>query len=159
MDTPENRIAQPEAFVKAKILNRVIAKSIDFLILAALLEIIPTAGYFAGLAYLLVGDGLFEGRSVGKKLIGTRVVLCESGQACSFRESIIRNFIFAIGYVIYGILRIIPLIGPFFAIVIMVIILVLESLIMLGNDKGMRLGDELAQTHVVEEAVTVEVIN
>ncbi len=159
MNTSESHTEQQEAFTKAKILNRVIAKSIDFLIMAALLEIIPKAGYFIGLAYLLIGDGLFEGRSAGKKLIGTRVVLRETGQPCSFRESIIRNFIFAIGYMIYGILRIVPLIGPFFAIIIMVIILALESLIMLGNEKGMRLGDELAGTRVVEGAVTVEVTN
>ncbi len=159
MDTPESHTEQQGTFIKAKILNRAIAKSIDFLILAALLEIIPKAGYFIGLAYLLIGDGLFEGRSAGKKLIGARVVLCETGQPCSFRESIIRNFIFAIGYMIYGILRIIPLIGPFFAVIVMVIILALESLIMLGNEKGMRLGDELAGTQVVEGAVTVEVTN
>ena len=30
---------------------------------------------------------------------------------------------------------------------------------MLGNEKGMRLGDEIARTHVVEEALTVEVTN
>ncbi|HLA50357.1 MAG TPA: hypothetical protein VJ000_04130, partial [Thermodesulfovibrionia bacterium] len=62
-------------------------------------------------------------------------------------------------YIIFGILRVIPLIGSFFSIIIMVIILSLESLIMLGNEKGMRLGDEIAMTQVVEEALTVEVTN
>jgi len=161
MNISENQAAESQSvgITKAAILNRVIAKSIDFLIIAALLEIIPRAGYFIGLAYLLIGDGLFEGRSLGKRLIGPRVILCETGKACSFRESIIRNFIFAIGYIIFGILRVIPLIGSFFSIIIMVIILSLESLIMLGNEKGMRLGDEIAMTQVVEEALTVEVTN
>ena len=95
MNISENQAAESQSvgITKAAILNRVIAKSIDFLIIAALLEIIPRAGYFIGLAYLLIGDGLFEGRSLGKRLIGTRVILCETGKACSFRESIIRNFI------------------------------------------------------------------
>ena len=61
MNISENQAAESQSvgITKAAILNRVIAKSIDFLIIAALLEIIPRAGYFIGLAYLLIGDGLF----------------------------------------------------------------------------------------------------
>ncbi|MBI4654210.1 MAG: RDD family protein [Nitrospirae bacterium] len=129
--------------VKANLLNRVIAKGIDFIIVGALAEIIPKIGYFAGMVYLLISDGLFEGRSVGKRIIGLKVILQETMQACTFRESVIRNFLFAVGYVLIAV----PLIGFIFP----VIILIFESLLMIGNEKGMRFGDEIAKTQVIEE--------
>lgn len=150
MNISENRPDQKE-LTKAKILNRIIAKAIDFIIIGALLEIIPRVGYFAGLAYLLIGDGLFEGRSIGKRLIKLKVVLYETRKICGFRESAIRNFTFAIGYILFGILRGIPFMGLIFSIIALVVILLFESLLMIGNDKGMRFGDELAKTQVIEE--------
>ena len=153
MDIQESS-ADNKVLVKAGILNRVIAKAIDFIIVWALwasLEIISTVGFFAGLAYLFIGDGLFAGRSIGKRLIGLRVVLYESGGICSFRESVIRNFIFAAGYILFGILWGIPFIGKIISIVILIVIMLFESLVMLGNEKGMRFGDEIARTQVVEE--------
>ncbi len=145
MNVSENRPDQSQSFgiIKAKVLNRITAKAIDFIIIGALLETIPRVGYFAGLAYLLIGDGLFEGRSIGKRLIRLKVVLYETKKICSFRESVIRNFIFAAGYILMAI----PLIGFIFPI----LILFFESLLMIGNDKGMRFGDELAKTQVIEE--------
>jgi len=130
--------------IKAKILNRVIAKSIDFIIIGALLEAIPKIGYFAGVAYLLIADGLFEGRSVGKRLMGLKVVLYETGGFCTLRASIIRNFTFVVGYILMRI----PLIGFIFPLVV----LFFESMILIGDEKGMRLGDEIARTQVVEES-------
>ncbi|MBI5026137.1 MAG: RDD family protein [Nitrospirae bacterium] len=132
-----------EGLTKASILNRTIAKTIDFIIVGALLETIPKVGYFAGLTYLLICDGLFDGRSIGKRLIGLKVVNPEAMSACGFRESIIRNFPFAVGYI----LMVIPLIGFIFP----AIILTLEGLLMIGSSTGMRLGDELAKTQVIEE--------
>lgn len=129
--------------VKANLLNRVIAKGIDFIIVGALAEIIPKIGYFAGMVYLLISDGLFEGRSVGKRIIGLKVILQETMQACTFRESVIRNFLFAVGYILIAV----PLIGFIFP----VIILIFEGLLMIGNEKGMRFGDEIAKTQVIDE--------
>ncbi|MEF9476358.1 MAG: RDD family protein [Candidatus Mariimomonas ferrooxydans] len=128
---------------KAKILNRIVAKAIDFIIIGALLETIPGAGYYAGLAYLLMGDGLFGGRSIGKRLIRLKVVLYETGDIGSYKESIIRNFTFAAGYI----LMVIPLIGFIFPL----IIFFFEGLLMIGNERGMRFGDELVKTQVIEE--------
>lgn len=130
---------------RANMLNRIIAKGIDFIIAGALFEIIPKIGYFAGMSYLLICDGLFEGRSVGKRIIGLKVVLQETrnDNACTFRESVIRNFPFAVGYI----LMMLPLIGFIFP----VIILLLEGLLMIGDEKGMRFGDEIAKTQVIEE--------
>ena len=137
-----------EGLAKANSLNRVIAKAIDFLIVGALLEILPKVGYFAGIVYLLICDGLFEGRSIGKRLIGLEVVVRDTRQACSFRESILRNFHFGIGLMLMKI----PLIG----ILIALIILGFEGLLMIGDHKGIRLGDEIAKTQVVEERLRAE---
>lgn len=140
---------------KARILNRIIARTIDFIIVGALLETIPKIGYFAGMTYLLIADGLFDGRSVGKRLIGLKVILyttdTNTNLACGFKESIIRNFSFAIGYILFGILGNIPLIGWILSIIVPVVILLFEGLIMVGSEDGMRLGDEFAKTQVVEE--------
>ena len=133
-------------FKRAGLLLRAIAKTLDFIIIAAVGEVIPKAGFFAGLAYLLIGDGLFEGRSLGKKLIGLRVVSADTGESCSFRDSILRNSIFGIGYLLY----LIPWLGWIF----IVIVIVFEFIVLLGSKDGMRLGDEIAKTKVV--AVTTD---
>ncbi len=142
MDTAEG-YSDRTGHMKAKILNRLIAKTVDFIIIGALLEMIPRVGFFAGLTYLLIGDGLFDGRSLGKKIIKLKVIIHGSGHVCSFRESIIRNFPFAIGYILMKI----PLIGFIFPLVVVIF----EGLLILGNEKGMRLGDELAGTRVLED--------
>ncbi len=153
MTNSEESFNEQEGLAKAGILNRIIARTIDFIIVGALLEIIPKIGFFAGITYLLIADGLFDGRSIGKWLIRLRVILRNSNTnvACGFKESIIRNFPFAAGYILFGILKGIPLIGWIFSVIIPVVILLFESLIMLGNEDGMRFGDEMAKTQVIEE--------
>jgi len=150
MELPVSSKRQEEV-IKAGLLNRIIAKTIDFLIVGALVEIIPKIGYFAGAIYLLIADGLFDGRSIGKKLIGLKVVHTQGNSACGFKESIIRNFPFVGGYILFGVLKEIPLVGWILSIIIPVAILFFEGLIMIGSEDGMRVGDELAKTMVIEE--------
>ena len=71
----EQTLKGNQDLTKAGFLNRVIARTIDFIIVVALYEIIPTIGFFAGMIYLLISDGLFQGRSIGKKLIGLKVII------------------------------------------------------------------------------------
>ena len=86
---------------KAGLLVRTIAKILDFIIIVAAVELVPKAGFYAGLAYLLIGDGLFDGRSLGKKIIGLRVVSSDSFKPCTFRDSILRNTVYGIGFLFY----------------------------------------------------------
>lgn len=137
-------------YVKTGFLHRVIARSIDLIIVGALLEMVPKAGFFAGILYLLIADGLFGGRSLGKKLIGLKVIIVESGKACGYKESILRNFIFAIGLLFFGLLRQIPLLGWVFSILVPLALLSIEGLILLGSENGKRFGDEIAKTRVIE---------
>ncbi|MEJ2314421.1 MAG: hypothetical protein P8Y85_06530, partial [Nitrospirota bacterium] len=75
---------------RAGLLLRVVAKSIDFIIILAAAEALPRAGWLGGLVYLLISDGLLDGRSVGKKLTGLKVEAA-GGRACTIRDSILRN--------------------------------------------------------------------
>jgi len=150
----EQPVSEQKESGKSGLLNRVIARTIDFIIVAALYEVIPKAGFFAGLTYLLIADGLFDGRSVGKKLIGLRVFIynnMDKVRACSFRESILRNFPFAVGFVLFGIFNMIPLIGWIFSFLVVAVIVIFEGLVLIGSEHSMRAGDELAKTHVVQE--------
>ena len=135
---------------RGSLLLRAIAKTLDFIIIAAAAEVIPKAGFFAGLVYLLIGDGLFDGRSVGKKIIGLRVVAADTDKPCSFRDSILRNSIFGIGYLLYKI--------PWFGWIFIVMVTVLEFIMLLGSRDGMRLGDEIAKTKVVALTTNTETL-
>jgi uncharacterized RDD family membrane protein YckC len=127
---------------RAGLLLRTAAKIVDFILIAAVIEIIPRAGFFAGLTYLLLGDGFFDGRSIGKKLLRIQVVSAETYSPCTFKDSILRNSTFAVGYVLW----IVPLIGWIFILIVSIV----EFILLLGSKDGMRLGDEIAQTAVIE---------
>ncbi|MDP3048746.1 MAG: RDD family protein [Thermodesulfovibrionales bacterium] len=134
---------------RASLLLRSVAKTIDLIIVAAAAEMIPRVGFFAGLAYLLISDGLFNGKSLGKQLTGLKVVSIAAGKACSVRESILRNLVLCIGVALWRI----PLIGW----VITLLVVGFEFVMLLGSKEGMRLGDEIAKTTViVEEKLKVE---
>lgn len=127
---------------KASLLLRVFAKILDFIIIAVMAEVVPRTGFYAGLFYILISDGLFNGRSLGKYLMGIRTVSLKNGQPCSIRDSVIRNSPFGVGLILYKI----PLIGW----ILLVIIVAFEFIVLLGSKDGMRLGDEFADTMVTE---------
>ena len=136
---------------KAGFLARIIARTIDFAIVIACYEIIPAIGFFAGLTYLLLCDGLFEGKSIGKSLTGIKVVDKGNRENCGYKESAFRNFPFAVAYIIFGIFKVIPLLGWLISFAAIVGVLIFESLVIVGSENGMRLGDELANTRVVDD--------
>ena len=76
---------------RASLLLRSVAKTIDIIIVAAATEIIPKAGFFAGLAYLLISDGLFNGKSIGKQLTGLKVVSIAAGVKLKHLENKLKN--------------------------------------------------------------------
>lgn len=133
-----------EELKRAGLLVRTVAKILDLILVIAAAEVIPKAGFYAGLLYLLIGDGLFSGKSVGKKLVGLRVVSSVSLEPCSIRESIIRNSMFGFGYL----LTVIPWLGW----VVLVIISAGEFILVLGSEEKKRLGDEIAETLVLDSS-------
>lgn len=127
---------------RASLLLRVFAKVLDFILIAVMAEVVPKSGFYAGLFYMLTGDSLFGGRSLGKYLMGIRTVSLNDGNPCSVRDSVIRNSPFGVGIALLKI----PLIGWLF----LIIIAAFEFIILLGSKEGMRLGDEIAKTLVIE---------
>jgi len=129
-------------YPKAQILNRGIAKLIDLFIVAAVGQMVVPVGFLGGLAYILIADGFAGGRSIGKRLIGLQTVLPERRAVAGFRESIIRNLPFAVAQLAFAV--------PYMGWLLSVVIIVFESVLILGNEQGRRLGDEVAGTQVLD---------
>ena len=70
--------------------NRLLAKFIDLLVVAAFAAVPTWVGKAAGLTYALIADGLGGGQSLGKRIVGLRV-LGQKGAPCTFLESVRRN--------------------------------------------------------------------
>jgi uncharacterized RDD family membrane protein YckC len=129
-------------YPKAQILNRGIAKLIDLFIVAAAGQMLVPVGFLGGLAYILIADGFSGGRSIGKRLIGLQTVRPGQREVAGFRESIIRNLPFAVAQVAFAI--------PYVGWLVSVAIIAFEAVLILGNEQGRRLGDEVAGTQVLD---------
>ncbi len=125
----------------AGILSRIVAKVIDLVFIAIAIEALDRAGFLAAMVYILVADGLFEGRSPGKMLVNIQTVK-EDGTPCTLKESIIRNTTFAVGLLLWKI----PIIGW----ALFLILLFIEFVVLIGSGNKRRVGDVLARTEVVE---------
>ena len=131
-----------EIYPKAQVLNRGIAKLIDLFIVAAASQMPVPVGFLGGLAYILIADGFAGGRSIGKRLIGLQTVLPDRREAAGFRESIIRNLPFAVAHAAFAV--------PYVGWLVSAAIIAFEAVLILGNDQGRRLGDEVAGTQVLD---------
>lgn len=131
---------------KANILNRYIAKAIDILIGGAMAFVLSPVGPLAGLLYILIADGFRHGQSPGKRLIGLQVLHETDASPISFKESIERNIPFAIVYIF----SIIPFLGWLLFVIVGIPILLFESYLICFDEKGIRVGDILAGTQVVD---------
>ncbi len=81
--------------------------------------------FFIPLIWFLIRDGLGNGQSIGKKMLGLMVVRIEDNRPCTKGNSVVRNLI---GSVLSGI----------------------DETIVLFHGKGHRLGDMLMNTQVIE---------
>ena len=91
-------------------------------------------GGFLGVLYITFRDGLFGGQSVGKKILGIRVVHMD-GRPISYVDSSFRNIMF-IFYPIYALTA---------------TVIVIEALVSLRDPQRRRLGDRIAKTCVVQK--------
>jgi len=129
-------------YPKAQVLSRGIAKLIDLFIVAAASQMSVPVGFLGGLAYILIADGFGGGRSIGKRLIGLQTVLPGRREAAGFRESIIRNVPFAVAQLAFAV--------PYVGWLVSAAIITFEAVLILGNEQGRRLGDEVAGTQVLD---------
>ena len=136
---------------KADLTTRAVAGFVDLLLVIGLARLPDVLGFLSALGYILIRDGLFQGRSVGKKLIGLSVVIeGVRGGAPAYRESIIRNVPLAAAYILFLI--------PYAGWVLGPLALGMECLVAVGDDQGMRIGDMLARTCVVQPDRAVETV-
>lgn len=94
--------------------------------LGSMLLLVAAAGY------VVLRDGLFApGQSIGKFMFGLHVIHVRTGRRCTRGRSIARNVIFAV-----------PGLN--------IVAVILESMTIVRDAQGERLGDRLAETQVVE---------
>lgn len=75
-------------------------------------------------------------------MIGLQTVLPGRHEAAGFRESIIRNMPFAVAQLAFAV--------PYVGWILSVAIIAFEAILILGNEQGRRLGDEVAGTQVLD---------
>jgi uncharacterized RDD family membrane protein YckC len=130
---------------KSSPLDRLCAKAVDILVVAAVFSLLNLVSYFlaviGGVALVLVQDGW--GQSVGKRLFGLYVLADETDAPGTLLQSILRNVPLALGLLFGSI----PVFWVFFAIVFVPLIAA-EFLFLIRIDSGTRLGDVLAETYV-----------
>lgn len=91
-------------------------------------------GFAAAVFYLFFQDGLSDGRSLGKRMLGTKVIDAETGNPCGFGQSFVRN-------------------------VLLVVLNWIDWIFIFGQ-KRQRLGDKAAQTYVVkQDAVSLDALH
>jgi uncharacterized RDD family membrane protein YckC len=130
---------------KADLTTRIVAGFIDLLIVIGLTRLPDVIGFLSASGYLLIRDGLFERQSVGKKLIGLRVIASDDPEfVITYRESIIRNAPLVVAYILFLVPYAGWILGP--------AAFGIECLTALGDGRGMRIGDMLARTAVVQAA-------
>ncbi len=136
------KLIEGAVYPKAHVLNRFIAKLIDVFIVVAADEVAPPVGFLSGLAYILIADGFAGGRSIGKRLVGLQTMRLDVREAAGFRESIIRNLPFGAAQLLFAV--------PYVGWIGSVALLAFESVLIVGNEQGRRLGDEVARTQVLD---------
>jgi uncharacterized RDD family membrane protein YckC len=135
-------VLERTVYQKAHVLNRFIAKLIDLFIVIAADQIAPPVGFLSGLAYILIADGFAGGRSIGKRLVGLQTLRVAVREPAGFRESIIRNLPLGAAQIAFAV--------PYIGWVASAAILAFEGLLIVGNEQGLRLGDEVAGTQVLD---------
>jgi len=129
---------------RADLTTRAVAGLVDLLLIIGLARLPDVIGFLSAAGYILIRDGLFDRQSIGKKLIGLRVLSLEDpGPAATYRHSIIRTVPIVLAYFLFLI--------PYAGWILCPIALGVEGLTAIGDRQGMRVGDMLARTQVVLE--------
>jgi uncharacterized RDD family membrane protein YckC len=136
---------------RVSIAHRVIAKTIDLLLVFLLAAILPyPVGPLLGFLYSLFGDGIqyrnFQGQSLGKKLMKLQVVNTVTKRPASWKDSALRNTPVGVA-TFFGL---IPIWGWLILAIIGVPLMVMEIYLLLTVETGHRLGDVMGDTEVIE---------
>jgi len=108
------------------------------------------AGAVVALLFLLLADGMIQGQSVGKRIFGVKVMHLPTRSAARHRDSTLRNAPLAL-IVLLGMMPA-PL-GAVAAVAGLFVIGGVEAWRVVRDPLGWRLGDNWAQTQVVDGKV------
>lgn len=126
---------------------RLLAKSADLMVAVLFVAVVPTVGSLLALAFLLLVDGMPNGQSPGKRLMGVKAVHVPTRQGCSLRQSVIRNLPVAVAFGFA--------VNPFLLLV--AIPVGLFELYMVATDPlGVRIGDIFADTQVIDGKIPLD---
>ncbi len=153
-------------YKKADVFKRFVAYLIDAIISGIVASLIPFIGGLAACAYMLLRDGLdfTQNRSIGKMALNLKPIVVETGANCDLMKSVKRNWPLAVGYLpsifFKRFLIGIPFMGAvssaiFWVISVLfgipfLIYIIIEAVLIFTDKKGLRLGDKMAGTQVVE---------
>ncbi len=125
--------------------GRLVAKSIDLAISLLFAAFTGIMGLFFSILYIVLSDSLFEGQSIGKKLVGLRVIDLETGNYCNIKQSIFRNALLALPLIFFfgG-----P-IGSIIGICLFSAVVIFEVYLVSKIGSFQRHGDMIANTSVI----------
>ena len=137
--------------------KRIIAFVLDA-VAAIIVGFIPRVGGIIGALYMLLRDALpieaLEYSSIGKKLLKLQVVNIENPTSkIDYAASAKRNWMFALGPIMLFFLFI-PILGWILNILIGIaffVLAIIEIIKIFSDEKGIRLGDKMAGTMVIEK--------
>ena len=131
-------------YPKADLVPRLLAKVADLLVASAFWYFVPGVGAILGLVYLLTCDGLPNGQSPGKRLLGIKAVHVPTRRSCGVSQSLLRNVPVALALMLSS--------NPFL-IVAALPILGFELYLVVTDPRGARIGDVFADTQVIDGKV------
>jgi uncharacterized RDD family membrane protein YckC len=124
---------------------RLLAKCIDLgLVAVGAIGYYPM-GLILGLIYLCISDSLYDGQSIGKRLLGFGVVSLVDGSPCSAWQSFVRNLPFTVPLFFL----VMPYWGWIFAATFAVPLALMEVYYLFRGNSPHRLGDIMADTTVI----------
>ncbi len=125
--------------------TRLIAKAIDLFIVLILIALFKLFGVLVGLTYLCLCDAMYDGQSIGKRLMGFAVISLEDGKPCSVKQSIVRNLPLSFPIMF----ALIPPWGIIVSFLLFIPLALLEVYFIFRLDSGHRFGDVMADTSVI----------
>jgi len=152
-DEPPNRPHEPKPpdgfYPKAELLPRLLARLTDLALASILPVVAGVPGGILAALFLLFSDGILRGQSPGKKLLGIKVIHVPTRAEAGYRESALRNFPFALAMLCL----LVPEAGQLVLAVAGAALLAFEGGQAVSDRGGLRLGDHLASTQVVDTKV------
>lgn len=154
--------------------KRIVALLFDFAaayLVGVIVAMIPFVNRFIPLQIVLVAvllsrDFLLGGRGIGKNLMGLRVVDSSTGEPPTIIQSVLRNVILMAPFVVLQTVPLLLKFSPFtwfneavmsliniVGMIYVAIVLPLESYRAYSREDGLRIGDELAGTTIVDSTM------